>query len=524
MTVAVSTISQVLGLYAREVLECNRTSELRVRMVTLDGMVSILVNSVKHIEPDEYLRLLLAFGEHVLGGVLGLESTRLKLSKLNCDGLLADCYCQWRSSVEPSALSHILTHSAGWRSMENLIRRRGQSAVGGETFFEEFYDFHSVAERTPAENVHVSYFRYLMSKGRFGDKIIQLVNEHNRMKSAAVNDSNATMLGDRRGSRDSVLSISPGDNGVLHAPMAIFSSLCLGFINSFCGGVLLQLSNQLSNAIAEPPSKFLKSMLALAPSEASAEAHASIQKHFYQTLMTALRGLSRGQPEVVGLAFLMRAEMSVINPPVEEFPVMRALLSCAVRFATTEIEIRMKQQRFGRFLPNRISSRDLDRKALAWLAVVGGGFSCISRKEIKAIYREIAADSSSAWETVLGEKLNACTRLLTADLALLRTTAFGLGIAPIPLTGDPPVSVLMSPKTAESSPVSVEDVLRDIRAELGLLQQNNETLFAEISMIKQSLLLRGGEDEVMKKSVATNSRDFLENDDLMEEQSVCVGS
>ena len=514
-----------LAAPAAEVADTYRASDMSRTLHTFDGLVACVLNDdgVKCLPDVAYMRLLFEFGDRVLKQVLCGESARAKFKRFNCETLVSECFHHWKESVDPEVRDHLLQVSPGWALMDKLFRKRDGVDTPANTPRGDsaaLYDFSPVVLRTPIytglthpkgpnpesknreiSRIHISFFRYLISKREFSRSVVSLINAHNTQAlNPSLNDSNVTIInqsppGRRPSSVDSLASYrstAAGDAAptLLNAPLDLFSTHCFNFFAAFGTGLLIQISNDIVNAMTQPPTDFLRLMIAIPPHEASVEAHSAVRKYLSAQLLASLRNLvhNRGHHTAAEdgcLSFLMKAEMSVIGRRRwnEDYRVVSALLISALRFTVFERESLVDAMR-SRFMGSVLCRDKINREGvfMEWLSVLAETSeeesalvrsivnSPEGKRELRAIYREIAAanvstDGSSHWEVDLSMKINKCKRIAKSDLRLLVTTANGLGITPVPV-GDrsienrlsfitkSPSSSVGSPDTEQQRPVT----------------------------------------------------------------------
>ena len=478
----------VLRNFASKIVSTDTSSEMVRCLHGFDGLLSCLLHSkgLKDFEDAVYLSLLVQLGDKVFKDVFCDNSAWFKLKRFNCDSLLNDCFSGWKEYLDEELREHLLSYAGGWSMLEKQLRRREftdqpNSSPRGDSAF--IYDFCPVALRTPIyssctstceiSRIHIAYFRYLVSKRAFARHVIFLVNAHNASAAAGnnnVNESNLTVLnqtpnGYRRESRDSAASscVSVEDYSSalpLNSYQDLLSSHLSCFFAAFGTGLLLQITNDVFNALVDPPTEFLRLMIAMHPTEASAEGHAAVRKYLCGHLLVSLRSLvhnrgNRSVAEDACMSFLMKAEMSLSsssprrkNPIVSDYRVVSALIRAAVSLTvsdrTASVGRRSNTLDKLTFWKNNSKAKCPDT-LVAWLQYLADTdlvtvmtSSSEGRKELRSIYREISAasvnvDSATGWESDLSEKINCCPRIHRSDFRLLFTTANGLGITPVPV-------------------------------------------------------------------------------------------
>lgn len=469
----VSVSVGILRDFSRVCVSACASAEMVRLMQGFDGLVSCLLNDrvLKEFEEAVYLSLMTQMGEKVFKGVFCENSSWFKLKRFNCDSFLNDCFSSWKESLHPELRQHLLSNVSGWSTLERQLRRRDfsdkiyASPRGGDS--NSLYDFCPVALRSPIytssgtgkelSRIHVSYFRYLVSKRALARHIIFLVNSHNVQISSTsehVNDSNVTVINNtphgRRDSRDSANSYMSADYSAMpvNSYDDLISSHCASFLAAFGTGLVLQITNDVVNALLQPPTEFLRLMIDLHPTEASAEGHEAVRKYLCSQLLLSLRSLihnrgNRSVGEDACLSFFMKAEMSLVSyrsRRSSENRIVSALIHSALALAIATISGR-RRKRWSLFQKGAKS----DVTLVAWLEYLSDSNLVTSmtssgeaRKELRAIYREISAasvnaDSASGWEEDLCRKIICCPRMLRSDFRLLFTSANGLGITPVPV-------------------------------------------------------------------------------------------
>lgn len=496
----VSDIVTALAGQARSWYIQSRGGDLIRSIQTFDGLVSVLLSSsgVRSLEAKIYMRFASDFGERVLHRVLSADSLRSRVRRLNCESVLNECFKGWKESLEPGVCEHLMDLSQGWQSMEKQLRRHTDEThqIPHNDPDIGLYDLAPVALRTPVfvihsqksfgqkdfvadasirremSRLHVSFFRYLISKREFARHVVALVHAHNIHVSGNLNDSNMTVLNNtppkrRRGSIDSLLSYLSGaafgeeDSSNPSVPvnlaLDLFSSHCINFFASFGTGLLLPIANDLVSAMAEPPTDFLRLMIGTRPENASSEGHAAVRRYLSAQLLSSLRNLihSRNHNSVAEdgcLSFLMRAEMNVSGPKrwTDDYRVVSAMVSAALEFTRNDREI-MRESVEKKFMGSLRFKQQLkiETALIAWLShfadMSADDTSSLMRsllnsnegkKEIRALYREMASadvSANSQWEADLSAKISVCRRMMRSDFRLLITTANGLGITPVPV-------------------------------------------------------------------------------------------
>lgn len=432
---------------AREIVRSVRAVDMHARIVTFDGIFSCIL--VKSSQSDKFMSMLLGFGDRVLSI---FASNRSRLEKFNCDGIFNECFRRWQTLIDVELFDVLSNRSQAWRaSFSNPL----------QVVTEGVFDFYPVVVR--CENINVQFFRYLVWKSRFASQIITLVNSN----VSSLNASNMTVIIDRQGSRDSMASITP--QAGVKSPTEVFSVLVASFINTFGTGHLAKLSNDLSNALAYPPNGSLETMLAGPPAKFAGEELDSVKKYLCSTLFSSVRRLGDTSFFSEGLAFLLRADMMAGRN--ETFTVLGLLLTSALGFSVDDKK-NFKNEWIKFMLGDK---HDLISSTIAFSISE-------NRKEVKAIYRELAANSSCKlqdcveWEAGLNKLMTGWD--IERDIRLLRTTANGLGFAPVALDGGESVMQL-SPGISSPS-LNLREVLLS-------LQVGQESILAEINLLRLRL-------------------------------------
>jgi hypothetical protein len=422
--------------------------------------------------------------------------------------------------------------------MEKLYHARASPEVQQEDLFE----FGAVVLRTPIyssrqsesiSKLHVAYFRYLLSKKVFSEHILFLLARHNELTAEEhnhANESNLTVINNtpgRRGSIDSMASYQSADFATkpLNTYMEIFSVHCVNFFTSFGTGILVQLSNDLITSLTSPPTDFLRLMLSMTPSQASSEGHTAVKKYLASQLLVSLGNLVRNRSDRTAaedgcLSFLMKAEMSALNPRkrgiIQDYRVVSALVDSVIKLTVIDHSVESGEK--PSWFKNTKKSTP-QTSWVPWLEYLSGPktrhhsplveamvHAPEGRKELRAIYREIAAANVSArnyWESLFSDQVKRCSRMIRTDLRLLMTTANGLGVSPVPVNQaervvtPPPQSLSFEsdklPNTTEIDE-SIEIVpepdlgLEDLKQRLEIVESVQTAILAEMETLKEELL------------------------------------
>ena len=536
---------RILSEFAIRCISRDISTEMVRSLQGFDGLLSCLLNNegLRDLDGAAYLSFLTQIGERVLKGVFCDSAAWFKLKRLNCDSLLNDCFSGWKEYLDPQLRDHLLSGVGGWSSLDKQLRRRefaepASSSPRGDST--SLYDYCPVALRSPihtsaastgeVSRIHIAYFRYLVSKRALARHIIFLVNAHNAQTFENLNDSNMTVINHtpngRRDSRDSAASCESADYSALplNSFQDLISSHCSCFFSAFGTGLLLQITNDVANALLHPPNEFLRLMIAMHPTEASAEGHAAVKKYLCSQLLVSLRSLisnrgNRSMAEDACMSFLMKAEMSLQHARKKniDYRVVASLINAALSLTVSSWTT----------LTNRKKIKS-DDALIAWLhyladsnLVVAITSSSEGRKELRAIYREISAasvhvDSASGWEIDLAKRINCAPRMHKSDFRLLFTSANGLGITPVPVgtltASESSILHVPSGSRAPTSPLNDESPSQDLKemqteARLLLVETATAAVRDEVSSLAHDIqqlqetllgLNRTEKDHVMK--------------------------
>ena len=477
----------LITAFGIELLRGSRTGTYPASIHIFDIFTCLLLQDdcLRTLPDGLYMRFIDDFGNQVLASLFADSSVLHSVKRNNCESLLSDCFHGWTLCIDPRIMDHVLESSEGWSRINKLIRQRdpGSNSHGNIVAdgISALFDFGPVVMRTSIygasvkrsderviSRVHVSFFRYLISRKVFASHVLSIVRKHNQELSESsdcgnTNESNVTCLNNtpgRRGSVDSMASYQSAEYATkpLNNYMEMFSVHCLNFFGSFGTGLLVQVSNDLLTALNNPPSDFLGLMLTLSPSQASSEGHAAVKRYLSSQLLASLQNLVRNRSDRTVaedgcLSFLMKAEMSALSHRrrgiVQDYRVVSAMVDSVLRLTISDrIESTSRKSIFR--LPTNSRIRK-DVRFIEWLQYLSSPaghrsplveamiHSPEGRKELRSIYREIAAadvSTTNFWESAYAAKVNACHRMVKSDFRLLMTTANGLGVTPVPIGSD----------------------------------------------------------------------------------------
>ena len=380
---------EVLYKFGTMMVESRTAAEMFRNVFVFSGVVSTLLTNISGLETADYLYLLASFGERVLGGVVVVNVDR-GLSKFNCNRVLADHYYHWRNLIVSSDVL-----PPGWEILESSLNRLGCIRRDDDMCRQiVLYDFQGVVARSCEMDVHSAYFRYLVQSGQLSILSLRLTLPET---SPSVN---ATMIDDRRGSRDSVVSLAPQDSHAL-SNSCMFGFLCRNFVYSFGSQFLDQLANDLLNSW---PRSVVEECLTL---------------RVCRVLLVSIRRIFTLQfrdPFQQGFAFLVRAELVSVGE--ENSRAIGALMTCVLALAKSRCSVWLSPKRTQLLTALLKNDSELLHETNLHLL----------KKTVKSIYREIAANSSLEWESVLKQKLSGW---FNEDLQKLQSTAHAMGITPI---------------------------------------------------------------------------------------------
>lgn len=482
-TVTQSAIS-LISAHGNQLLREPNMATFALSIQILDIFTCLFLQNdcLKTLPDGLYMRFIDDFGDQVLARLFGEASILHLVKRNNCESLLSDCFHGWLLCIDARIRDHVLESSGGWSRINKLLRQhdpgRDNNRIISCDDHTALFDFGPVVMRTSIygasgrqgeeraiSRVHVSFFRYLISRKVFASHVLSIIRKHNQELSDSsdcgiANESNVTCLNNtpgRRGSVDSMASYQSAEYATkpLNSYMEMFSVHCLNFFGSFGTGLLEQVSNDLLTSLNNPPSDFLGLMLTLSPSQASSEGHAAVKKYVSNQLLASLRNLVRNRSDRTAaedgcLSFLMKAEMSALGHRrrgiVQDYRVVSAMVDSVLRLTIADRAESVYRKPLFRFRSNHLNRKET--RLIDWLQYLSSPAGHRSplveamihapdgRKELRYIYREIAAadvSTTSFWESAYALKMNACGRMVKSDFRLLMTTANGLGVNPVPI-------------------------------------------------------------------------------------------